>query len=81
MAEPSAHGFGAPARRPVGRLGLVVLLALGVVALAVMTQAEAAAEAPETDYDIDPELGRQVEQFQAEHGVADPRRDKRDSAR
>jgi len=50
MAEPSAHGFGAPARRPVGRLGLVVLLALGVVALAVMTQAEAADRAgPSTD--------------------------------
>jgi hypothetical protein len=43
--------------------------------------AAAAAQAPEVDFDIDPELGRQVEQFQAEHGVADPGRDKEDSAR
>jgi hypothetical protein len=49
MPEPSADEFGAPARRPVGRLGLFVLLALGVVALAVMTQAEAADRAgPDT---------------------------------
>ncbi|MGZ4729092.1 MAG: hypothetical protein ACXWB2_15335 [Acidimicrobiales bacterium] len=41
MAEPSIHGFGAPARRSVGRLGPVVLLVLGVLALAVMTHAQA----------------------------------------
>ncbi len=41
MAEPSADGFGAPTRRSLGRLGPVVPLVLGVLALAVMTHAQA----------------------------------------
>lgn len=41
MAEPSAHRFGAPARRSVGRLGPIVPLVLGILALAAMTHGQA----------------------------------------
>ena len=40
MAEPSRDGFGAPTRRSRGRLGPIVPLVLGVVALAAMTHAQ-----------------------------------------
>lgn len=40
---------------------------------------EAADEAPETDFDIDPELGKLVEEFQAEHPEENHGRPKKDS--
>jgi len=51
VAEPSAPGFGAPARRSAGRLGPIVALVLGVLALAVMTHAQALDRAGPPDPD------------------------------
>jgi hypothetical protein len=96
LVAKKAYRFTGEVSSPLGgSTGVLVAIAGGLVVFAMVRAyirarqrqaqeakelAKVAVEAPEVDFDIDPELGRQVEQFQAERSEGGHGRDKKNPA-